>query len=285
MKEANIPGNLATVDVLNAARKRAGEEIDRIAVSTPAIPLNTPEFSADITKVFREYASAPQSVQKDAFTGWLQDIASFGGSMTGPQYKTFRTQINDKAKTYSKSSAASEKEYGQALRGITRALDDAFERATSPAQKQDLDQARKDYAMAKTLETAAGGAAGTSGSISGPRLRQVVEAEAPTLYRQGYGGFNELSRIGKEFYSSLGQSGTEPRQAARALMTGGQLAGDTLKSALAVPIGLATSSTLLNPTVQAYLRNQLLANRRPAIRTNAPFSAIRGAAQEGLLGQ
>lgn len=285
MKEANIPGNLATVDVLNAARKRAGEEIDRIAVSTPAIPLNTPEFSADITKVFREYASAPQSVQKDAFTGWLQDIASFGGSMTGPQYKTFRTQINDKAKTYSKSSSASEKEYGQALRGITRALDDAFERATSPAKKQDLDQARKDYAMAKTLETAAGGAAGTSGSISGQRLRQVVEAEAPTLYRQGYGGFNELSRIGKEFYSALPQSGTEPRQAARSLMTGGQLAGDIFKSALAVPIGLTTSSTLLNPAVQAYLRNQLLANRRPQIRTNAPFSAVRGAAQEGLLGE
>jgi hypothetical protein len=68
-------------------------------------------------------------------------------------------------------------------------------------------------------------------------------------------------------------------------MTGGQLAGDIFKSALAVPIGLTTSSTLLNPAVQAYLRNQLLANRRPQIRTNAPFSAVRGAAQEGLLGE
>lgn len=285
MSEANIPGNLATPEVLNAARARAGGEIGQIAKSLPSIPINTPQFSSDITNVVREYLKTPASVQKESFTNWISDIASYGGAMTGQQYQELRRQINDQARRYSKSSSASEKDYGEALRGLTKSLDNAFEQAAGPTKRQDLDQARKDYAMAKTLETAAGGAAGTSGSISGPRLRQVVESQSPTLYRQGYGAFNELSRIGKEFYSPLPQSGTEPRAMARAMMTPGQLSGETLKSAAAAPFGMITSGALLNPAVQAYLRNQLLANRRPSTPAGAPLGAIRGAAQEGLLGQ
>ena len=281
MRKANIPGELATPEATTAARDVAGSRIREIAENTAVIPTNTPEFGKSLTAVVQDYFKKPETTQRQAFTNWVQEIAGYGGSMSGTQYQEIRRQINDQASRYSKSTVAADRDYGEALRGLRKSLDDAFESATSKTKREDLDQARRDYALAKTIETAAGGAGGTSGVISGPRLRQVVEGQAPTLYRQGYGDLNDLSRIGKEFYTPAPQSGTEPRTLAR----------KTLSYPISFPANAAFSAALLNPATQAYLRNQALASSRPPIftstsgATQGSLAALRGAAQEGLLGE
>lgn len=291
MREANIPGELATPAALKQAREAAGGEISRIAESTAAIPLSTKSFSDDLTQVVKKYAKTPDVAQKQAFTKWIEEIASSGGVISGERYQSLRSEINDQARSASKSSQLADRNYGEALRGLRNALDNAFEKATTPQKRADLDVARRDYALAKTIEAATGGAGGTSGLISGPQLRSTVAAQSPTLYRQGAGDLNTLSRIGKEFYSTQPQSGTEARQAARAMMSPAQMAGDVAKSIVAAPFGLVTSTALLNPAMQAYLRNQVMAGRRPPLFTSiaptvqAPIMAVRGAGAEGLLGQ
>jgi hypothetical protein len=288
MRQANVPGDLATPEALRQARDVAGGRIRELAETTPVIPVNTPEFADDLTKVARDYYKTPQAVQKEAFANWVTEIASTGGAMSGAQYQEIRRQINDQAKRYSKSSVAADRDYGEALRGVRNALDNAFERATSKTKREDLTQARRDYALAKTIERAAGGAGGASGEISGPRFRQAVEAEAPALYRQGYGDMNELARIGATFYPRLPQSGTEARAAARAMLSPGQMAGEVMKSAIAAPFGFLSSTALLNPATQAWLRNQALAGSRPPVFTTISPTAQGGlysAREAGLLGQ
>jgi hypothetical protein len=288
MRQANVPGDLATPEALRQARNVAGGRIRELAETTPVIPVNTPEFADDLTKVVRDYYKTPQAVQKEAFANWVTEIASTGGAMSGTQYQEIRRQINDQAKRYSRSSVAAERDYGEALRGVRNALDNAFERATSKTKREDLTQARRDYALAKTIERAAGGAGGASGEISGPRFRQAVEAEAPALYRQGYGDLNELARIGSTFYPRLPQSGTEARASARAMLSPGQLGSEVMKSAVLAPFGALSSTALLNPATQAWLRNQALAGRRPPVFTSISPAAQGGlyaAREAGLLGQ
>lgn len=194
---------------------------------------------------------------------------SAAGTLDGAAYQSMRSSLGK----VGRNTRVSDPELSRAAFGIQHALDDAMERAISPADAAQWRTARNQYRNLLVVENAVGntGEATAKGIISPAQLASKTIAQNKRSYVRGDGDFAELANAGSSVMKALPQSGTAPRAAAMGslqvlLGLGGNSAGGPLGAVGAMALPAVAARALMSRPVQGYLGNQALTPIQPHLR-------------------
>lgn len=220
LSRAGISANRATPEVMRDAYQDLGRRFDDFSARTN---INVDQqFVDNIIDSVQEYMDlVPPNAQAPIVARTLDDLTSLvqggGGQIAGETYQSYRSRLGRAA------SGTADPELRSALFDIQSALDDAAERtlaATDPQMLGEWRQLRSDYRNFLVLDRAASAAGeqAASGIITPAQLAGAVRAvQGRRAYGQGTTELAELARAGVGVMSSLPQSGTAARLAARGL--------------------------------------------------------------------
>jgi hypothetical protein len=227
LARSGTQSNVATPDVINAARGRIGGEIGTIANRnimhvTPNL-LSELNVIQDALKYMPSEASGPIAARLQQIEKMMVVPPSGGPNITipGTSYRMLDSQLGRSMRSTTNGDLRS------ALGELRDTLRTAMDASISPADQAAWQQARRQYANLMTTAQAAGGA-GTQtalGNVSPLALRQAVDQSTGRGYRYGQGDQNDLARVGQAFLRPVPDSGTAGRIFARNLLTGGGIAG------------------------------------------------------------
>jgi hypothetical protein len=224
-RRSNIDANRATPDVVDAAFTRVGADFNRLSATANA-PFD-PQMQNDLLGVVTDYhlrgGVAPvveQEMNNIAHTAQLN-----GGHITGEAYQTIRSRIGEHIRATDGPTA-------MALREIQESLDDAIGRHMPAAHMDEWREARRQYRNLLVLERAstASGTRKNLGIISPADLSAADIGQNRRAYSRGRSEFSDLAHAGEGAMTSMPNSGTAGRTAARNLIPGatavlGALAG------------------------------------------------------------
>lgn len=278
--------------VINAARRRIGQEIGDIANR------NTMQFTPQLDNELAQIEASLRFIPAEAAGPIRARILQLRGMVVQPQpgvaapptipgaaYRMMDSQLGRSARSTSNGDLRA------ALGELRDRLRTAMDASISPADAQAWQEARRQYANLMVIANAAGraGAGAAEGMMSPVALRQALDTSTGGGYVYGRGDLNELARVGQAVLRPPPDSGTAGRSMANNLLTGGAVATGGGAGAMAGgPVGAAAGAAgaLLLPRIvqmlmnspggQAYLRNQALAGPQ----LNAPLTAAL-AAQQG----
>lgn len=244
---------------MQAAYDRIGNDIGTIAARNTLVP--NQRLVRNVYNVAGEYnRRVPISQRAPVVDQFRQEIQSLRGRVPGDVYQDLRSRIGNEAR------AASDSHVQNALYGMQRALDDAFEAGVNPADAGALRTARRQYRNYLVLEDAmaTGGQQTAAGILTPAKLEQAAASRlGRRAYFHGRGNdFATLAKAGKIGMTPMPESGTSFRVAAHAApaIVGGFLGGAGLEGMAGALLGLgapwAAGRALMSPLVQAYLRNQ-----------------------------
>lgn len=136
-----------------------------------------------------------------------------GRQMTGEEYQALRSKLGMMAD----SAMNADPQYGRALAGLQKSLDDAMTRSAGPGDAAQWKQLRGEYGAYKTIEDTMRATNATGGDIPPTQLwMQARDRNNPAL--------QDLARGGQQFVKdTIPNSGTPQRMMAQTLMTGGAL--------------------------------------------------------------
>lgn len=268
----------ASPEVLAQNSQRLGNEFQRIAANN-TLAFDA-QFANDLRGVIREYQRVLPSEQRQQLFNVITDIGQYGNALPGTVYQETRSRLSRQAQSLRESDPT----FSNALRGLRNALDDAFGRSVSPADREALQTARQQYGAQRTLEKSASrsGEVTAEGNITPANLRNTVATNNRGQYARGQGDFADLARAGVGVMSPLPNSGTGQRVAITSLLSalgsgGGAVAtggpGAVLGAALGAAAPAAAGRALMSRPAQAYLANQLM-TRVPAAGHKPSAAAI-----------
>ncbi len=268
----------ATPAVMNRAATRIGGVFDDVAARTN-VAVDNPMMTA-LGRVETEAAAAPlgaegQSAIKTQIDNVMTAAAKGNGTLTGEAYQ----QLTRSGSPLQRAEHAADPNVRHYAGQIRDALDGAFERSASAADKPALQQARAQWRAMKTIEDLV--EKSPDGNLSPALLMgQVRSASAKFdgstggMAYTGGGNLGDLARIGQQFLKPPPNSGTPDRMLVNALLGGGAVSAAIANpwSIAAVPAGLAA-----NRLVGGYLRSGGLANRMIDSSLNPSTAASRAA--------
>jgi hypothetical protein len=201
--------DLATPEVLNAARERIGGEFKRLTENSKI------KFGDDFLNTLAKVESDTTEFSSPSIKGAVDKALEMAskGEISGKEYQKVRTVLG---KASNDAFKGNNSELGQALKSIKTALDSAAEASISDGDKEAWKLARKQWQNLKVIEKAAAptSADAVSGNVSPAKLAQSLLATD----RQGftYGTRNDaisdLARIGQGFIKDqVPDSGTAQR--------------------------------------------------------------------------
>lgn len=286
LQRAGISASRATPEVMRQSYAELGQRFDDMAMRT-TVDVDQ-QFAEDIIGSVQNYMDlVPPSAQAPIVSKTIDDLSEIidrAAPIPGETYQAFRSRIGRAA------SGTSDPELKSALFDIQAALDDAAERTlsrTNPGALDDWRQLRSDYRNFLILDRAAGaaGEGAAQGIITPAQLAGAVRGVAGRrAYSQGTNELGELARAGVGVMSSLPNSGTASRLAARGLPTAmgavmGGMTGDALATMGGALAGQAVPSVagrgILSGPGRSYLGNQrFLPETLPAGAGTSAGSAI-----------
>lgn len=256
LKTAGESADSATPEVMSRIGTRLSKEFQRVPGSQ-TVKLDD-RLLSDLASVETRYARNLTPDQRGIVAQYLDDILTHGENIPGNAYQAWRSRISARA------SSTGDSELKTALRGIYKALDDAFDRSATPEAVRAMKAARSQYKAFKAIQPIA-----EKGSDIAPSaLRAQVAKSTPDFAMGGGGELGELARLGMSLRDPIPNSGTAQRLFWQGLLTGG--AGATaLASPTLAGIGLATpyvaSRALLSGPGQRYLTNGLFHQVTPEV--------------------
>lgn len=266
MRRAGSSGR-ATADNLQANYQRLGDQFTDLAARNTLRA--DPQLGGDINTALQQYGRKLPSEQR-ALVGneaveIIQRLQTNGGTMPGREYQKIRSDLTRRAH----NNRTSDPDFADALRGLRNALDENMARSISPEDAAAWSQARQQWGAQKTLEktAAAGGENAAAGLVSPAQLRVAAAAGNRSAYARGQGDFAELARAGNALMTPLPNSGTAQRLNIAQLLgavAGGAAGGFAGAAAGAAAPGIAGRVIMSSP-VQAWLGNQMLKDKTPAV--------------------
>ena len=274
LRRAGVNSDVATPDVLNAARTRIGGGIGAIADRntlnvTPTLDAQLAGIKNDLPLIPAEAAN-PVGAYIERIRGMMQPSATGGQEISGASYRQMDSQLGRAIRGTQNGDLRT------SLTEVRDTLRQAMDASISPDDAAEWARLRREYANLMLSARAAGGAgAGAAqGQISPLGLRGALNQSTGGNYVFGQGDQNELARIGQSVLRAPPDSGTAGRTAASNLLTltlpgsgGGMIGaalGGPLGAAVGAGAGLATprlAQMLMNSAGgQAYLRNRLVEN-------------------------
>ena len=249
----------ASAIIPRRARDRISQAFEDISSRNSVIA--DQQLANDIGATVMEYARVLPANQKEVFGNMAGDIVDVftSGAMDGRQYQGIRSRLSRMAK----SAGSNDPEFGNALRGLRNALDDAFRRQVRPEDADALDTARRQWGNLKTVERAVtgGGEGAAFGRATPAQLRQsIASGNNRGAYARGEGDFAELARAGQGVMTPLPNSGTGQRTAISSMLGGGAVGAliDPTIVGAAVAAPAVASRALWSRPGQAYLSNQVM---------------------------
>lgn len=174
-----------------AAKGAIGSEFDRLGQITK------PQLGNDFLSALAQIDSANaargafKSKPVDTLVEKGLDLAA-KGNLTGTAYKEIRTAISNEAQSAFKSGDAT---YGQALKTVREALDDAAKKSLSKEDQKAWDTAREQWAAYKALTK---GNVSEGGNVSAARLASKLRSGGDQ-FRTGQmqGPLSDIARVGE----------------------------------------------------------------------------------------
>lgn len=250
LDRAGVTADNAAPGVIDRAFQNAGQTFDDLAQRTVINGDN--QLVNDIVGVARDYGRRLDTNVAPIFRSYLQDLAPLiqniragaNPQISGELYARIREDIGRDMR-----SAGNSLRLQQALRGLMTALDDAVERSTSGALRNEWRNARREYQALMTVDKAMQGgtqADRAMGNIPFSSLRQATVQGDRAGYSRGRGQMNDISRVGDFLANKVPDSGTVPRSVVM----------NPLLWAPAIA-GRGVSAAYNTPLMQRYLRNQV----------------------------
>lgn len=272
--KAGINASEASPEVLDDAFRAIGKEFDDLASKT--VVKVDQKFVDDIAGVASNYGRRLPTDVAPVFKSYIDDLAVLQQNLAnnpqiaGQEYQKISSAIKRRAR-----SAGNNPDLQEALLKLSTTLDDTLERSGGPALKGAWQDVRNRYRNMLTVDRAMGAGTQTDRSAANipfSGLRTAVKGMDKSGYSRGRGDLNELSRVGDFLGSAIPpDSGTARRSMMQSLLTfggpgaaggfaaaGGNPAIAAMVAALSVGGPKAAQMAYSNPTVQAYLKNQLL---------------------------
>lgn len=289
LSEAGARGqNLATPEVLRAARERIGNELGALASR------NTLQINRDVMQNVQSVVNdARRYLPKDKARPVLARVQDFIEKI---DTQTFKVEGTAYAKL---DSALSSQIRGEtdgnvrnALQGLRDAIRQGMDASISGDDAAAWADARRQYANLSLITRAmnAPNANTAAGNIPPAALSQAVAAGPQRNYAMGRGDLNDLSRVGRAFIQdAIPNSGTPERLAIQGLLTGGLTSGGNVLSpemlagaAAGLALPRAAQMAYYSPLGRAYLTNQLAERILPRMSPDA-LRAIGANQARGLL--
>jgi hypothetical protein len=272
MARTGSPGELMTRETVDAAKGRLKATYDDITSRNSMAADN--KLGQDIMDVANTYDKAVNvGNQRPVVYNEISKLLNAQGStIPGPQYQEWRSSLGKAARDLYRKGGDSAS--ADALKGLQKALDSAFERSVSnPADAALLKETNRQYSAIKGVQKGldrAGGdpLLGQLGANPGATLRAM--ATGPT----GHRGFTDLADAANTILKPLPNSGTAQRMGN--ILTLGTLVGDFAHGG--VPI-----ATALRMGIPPILARGLLSETAQNLLKNQRFAGIKANPQGGLL--
>jgi hypothetical protein len=272
MARAGSPGELMTRETADAAKARLKTTFDDIT-SRNSMNVDT-KLGQDIMDVANIYDNAVNvGNQRPVVYNEISKLLNAqGSSLPGSQYQQWRSSLGRAASDLYRKGGDSAS--ADALKGLQKALDSAFERSVAnPADAALLKETNRQYSAIKGVQKGldrAGGdpLLGELGANPGATLRAM--ATGPT----GHRGFTDLADAANTVLKPLPNSGTAQRMGN--ILTLGTMVGDFVHGG----IPIATSARIGIPPI---LARGLLSEPVQNLLKNQRFAGIRANPQGGLL--
>lgn len=196
--------------VFDAAMTKSGSAIGDIAARTP-VPLEG--FSQKLTEFVSEADRYQPSDIAKAVTNYADELkraaAANGGVIPGETFRKIDSKLGRQWR------ATSNGDLKFALGDLQEVMHDALESNLKPQDSAALKEARRQYAIGKTLEPLV--AKSKNGDMSPAGLMQAMTADKgkkTMMARDRGGAMGDLARIGQMFLKEPDSSGTTERYAA-----------------------------------------------------------------------
>jgi hypothetical protein len=272
MSRAGSPGELMTRETADAAKARLKTTYDDITSRNNMVV--DKKLGQDIMDVANTYDNAVNvGNQRPVVYNEISKLLNAQGNpISGPQYQQWRSSLGRAASDLYRRGGDSAS--ADALKGLQKALDSAFERSVSnPADAAALKETNRQYSAIKGVQKGldrAGGdpLLGELGANPGATLRAM--ATGPT----GHRGFTDLADAANTVLKPLPNSGTAQRMGN--ILTLGTMVGDFVHGG----IPIATAARMGIPPI---LARGLLSNFAQNLLKNQKFSNIKVSPQRGLL--
>lgn len=205
-----------TPDVFDKAIRQSGQKIGDIAAKTP-LPVDA-DLSAALKSHIENAAKFETSDVAKVITSYVDELTSKAsdGFVSGEAFRKLNTKINNQMRSTSNGDLKN------ALGGLQDDLQDALQRNLTGEDLAALQAARRQYAIAKTIEPLV--AKSASGDISPAGLMGRVtsnNAGKSRMARGNGGDIGDLARIGQAFLKEPPSSGTAERGLAYGVLGGG----------------------------------------------------------------
>jgi len=247
--------------VMDRARTRIGQTFEDVATRTNIPAAETKQLVADLdgiaSRADRIVTAGEVAPLQRQIADLKELIAKNNGEISGEVYQRLTRAHGDLALLEKDKG-----NLGEAAGWVRDALDDAFSRSATTADKEALQQARYQYRVMRTVDQLAAGS--RDGNITPEGFKQKVltasrRYDQPTggMAYTGGGNLGELARIGN-LMRAAPQTGTADRMAVNMAGLAGLsgLASITPTGAAVTAAGLAA-----NRAAQSYLRSPATANR------------------------
>lgn len=269
-----------TPEVMASAKKRLGNKFDEIAERT-SVQLDD-KLQTSFKNILAEAGNVlPESEVKPIFNQLMAvaSKANENGFISGQSYQA----LTRKGTPLDRAKNSADPNIRFYANQISESLRDALERSATRHDAQELRQARKQYAVMKTVEDLAEKA--PTGDISPALLLGKVRGNVDNFAYGGGGELGDLARIGQRFLKEPPNSGTADRlwwMNMLGLGTGGGGLGTmafydpVLAAKVASGTALAAGA---NRLMGAYMASPRYANRLidNTLGAEMPASAARGA--------
>lgn len=292
LAKSGTAGNVATPEVLQAAKDRIGGVINEVATRNV---MKVSDDFRDLTGAFKAYATSRMTDdQAKPLLAIMRDVAkadrTHAGEIPGRVYMNIDSQLGKMTKSAKRVTKDKLGEFRQAFRAM-------MDRSISDVDKGAWDQARRDYANLMVTRDAASGAgeAAALGNVSPLALRNALNRSGGReAYGAGFGDQNDLARIGQAMLRGERGPGTAERVTMTNLLTGGAggvgggllSGGDPMATAGAAATAMALPKIIQQAYYSDLMSKYLLGNSptRTAI-ANALPGLDRGLAASLLAGR
>lgn len=212
--------DLATPDVIKAARDRIGGEFQRISKGKVVnIGDDLVDRLGEVDAAAAEVRGMLPTENIDKLVSGALDIAA-KGQIKGETAQLIRSELSKEASAAAKSGNNRLKD---ALQSVRQAFDDSIKNGLSVEERAAWDTAREQWGNLKVIEKTMGASSADSaaGNVGGPALWSALKSSNPNNFAKGSGELNDLARIGQTFIKpQVPDSGTAQRQLAQQVLTG-----------------------------------------------------------------
>lgn len=246
------PSPKLTNEVITAAKKRMGDEFDRIW-NNNSVNVD-PQFLQKMISLEQQAAKLPQG-DAHSLTSELRDL--YSKMQTGPNGEAIIPgDVANKFQQYLRKRAESSQGLQNELNDLRQGLISNFNRSVSPQDAAALTMNRGQYKAFKTVEPLLNSAeAGVAGRLPG----DIPAALLPNAATKSYGNvagtpFEDLSQIGSQFIADrVARTGGSARAALQNGAIGSVLGLGALSNPLAamaaVPTAMGVNKMLGSPTI------------------------------------